>query len=180
MDHIHWVPRQNKLETRKEKDEVKKREVHECDDRVLDPDVMVDPPTPKPTCKAEGLARAMSTIVSSCEGNSTMKKWDLPRFCGGTHHTQITHPPITRIRWRVRDPDANIYILSSWKEYILCMFRGKGSEKSARLRPFSTTLVLNTWNKNQIYVLVTRLYSKISHNLEQNWCVTQETMRESC
>jgi hypothetical protein len=28
MTHIHWVPRQNKLETPKEKDEVKKREVH--------------------------------------------------------------------------------------------------------------------------------------------------------
>jgi hypothetical protein len=31
MSHIHWVGRQNKQETPKEKDEVKKREVHECD-----------------------------------------------------------------------------------------------------------------------------------------------------
>ena len=51
MTHIHWVPRQNKLETPKEKDEVKKREVHECDVRTRDPDAMVDPPTPKPTKK---------------------------------------------------------------------------------------------------------------------------------
>jgi hypothetical protein len=29
MSHIHWVVRQNKLETPKEKDEVNKREVHE-------------------------------------------------------------------------------------------------------------------------------------------------------
>ena len=29
MTHTHWVARQNKLETRKEKDEVNKREVHE-------------------------------------------------------------------------------------------------------------------------------------------------------
>jgi hypothetical protein len=28
MSHIHWVARQNKLETLKEKDEVNKREVH--------------------------------------------------------------------------------------------------------------------------------------------------------
>jgi hypothetical protein len=30
MSHIHWVERQNKLEIPKEKDEVNKREVHEC------------------------------------------------------------------------------------------------------------------------------------------------------
>jgi hypothetical protein len=34
MTHIHWVARQNKLETPKEKDEVNKREVHECDVRT--------------------------------------------------------------------------------------------------------------------------------------------------
>jgi hypothetical protein len=38
MPHIHWVERQNKLEIPKEKDEVNKREVHECDVRVRDPD----------------------------------------------------------------------------------------------------------------------------------------------
>jgi hypothetical protein len=65
MSHIHWVPRQNKLETPKEKDEVKKREVHEYDVRTRDPDAMVDPPTPKPTCKAETLARPPPTIASS-------------------------------------------------------------------------------------------------------------------
>ena len=53
MPHIHWVERQNKLEIPKEKDEVNKREVHECDVRTRDPDAMVVPPTPKPTFKAE-------------------------------------------------------------------------------------------------------------------------------
>ncbi len=43
MPHIHWVERQNKLEISKEKDEVNKREVHECDVRTRDPDAMVDP-----------------------------------------------------------------------------------------------------------------------------------------
>ena len=57
MPHIHWVARQNKLETPKEKDGVNKREVHECDVRVRDPDAMVGPPTPKPTFKAEALVR---------------------------------------------------------------------------------------------------------------------------
>jgi hypothetical protein len=41
MPLIHWVARQNKLETPKEKDEVNKREVHEYNGRVRDPDVMV-------------------------------------------------------------------------------------------------------------------------------------------
>jgi hypothetical protein len=49
MTRIHWVARQNKLETPKEKDEVNKREVHECDGRARDPDTMVAPPTPKTT-----------------------------------------------------------------------------------------------------------------------------------
>ena len=62
---IHCVIRQNKLETPKEKDEFNKREVHECDVRVHDPDVMVVPPTPKPTWKDETLTRAPSTIASS-------------------------------------------------------------------------------------------------------------------
>jgi hypothetical protein len=48
MSHIHWVARQNKLETPKEKHEVNKREVHECDVRTHDTDAVVVPPTPKP------------------------------------------------------------------------------------------------------------------------------------
>ncbi len=47
MTRIHWVPRQNKLETPKEKDEVNKREVHEYDVRTRDPGAMVVPPTHK-------------------------------------------------------------------------------------------------------------------------------------
>jgi hypothetical protein len=84
MTHIHWVERQNKLEIPKEKDEVNKREVHECDVRVSDPDVMVVPPTPKPTCKAEALVKASSTIASSCEENAALKKWNLPQLCSAT------------------------------------------------------------------------------------------------
>ena len=81
MSHIHWVARQNKLETPKEKDEVNKREVHECDGRARDPDAMVAPPTPKPTRKAEALAMAPPTIASSCEENAALRKWHSPRLC---------------------------------------------------------------------------------------------------
>ena len=73
MPHIHWVARQNKLETPKEKDEVNKREVHEYDVRTHDPDAMVVPPTPKPTYKAEALARVPPTIASSCKGNAALR-----------------------------------------------------------------------------------------------------------
>ena len=34
MFHIHWVARQNKLEVPRDKDEVNKREIHECDGRA--------------------------------------------------------------------------------------------------------------------------------------------------
>jgi hypothetical protein len=42
---------------------------------------MVVPPTPKPTRKAEALAKAPPTIASSCEENAALKKWHLPRLC---------------------------------------------------------------------------------------------------
>ncbi len=71
MSHIHWVERQNKLETPKEKDEVNKREVHEYDGWAHDPDAIVTPPTPRPTHKTETLVRVSSTIVSSCEENDS-------------------------------------------------------------------------------------------------------------
>jgi hypothetical protein len=44
---------------------------------VRDPDAMNVLPTPKPTRKAEALARAPPTIASSCEGNAALKKWHL-------------------------------------------------------------------------------------------------------
>ena len=81
MPRIRWVARQNKLETPQEKDEVNKREVHECDGRARDPDAMVAPLTPKPTRKAEALARAPPTIASSCEENAALRKWHWPRLC---------------------------------------------------------------------------------------------------
>ena len=61
MTHIHWVARQNKLEIHRDKDEVNKREIHECDARAHDPGTMVAPLTPKQTRKAEALARAPPT-----------------------------------------------------------------------------------------------------------------------
>ena len=81
MSRTHWVTRQNKLETRKEKDEVNKREVHECDGRTHDPDAMVSPPTPNPTLKTKDLVREPVTISSSCEENPALRKWYCPRLC---------------------------------------------------------------------------------------------------
>jgi hypothetical protein len=64
MPHIHWVARQNKLQMLRDKDEVNKREIHEYGGRAHDPDTMVTPRTPKPTLKAEALARMPPTIAS--------------------------------------------------------------------------------------------------------------------
>jgi hypothetical protein len=64
MTHIHWVERQNKLEIPNNEEEVNTREIHECDGQAHDPDTMVAPLTPKPTRKAEALAKAPPTIAS--------------------------------------------------------------------------------------------------------------------
>ena len=64
MPHIHWDSRQNKLEIPRDKGEVNKRGIRESDERAHDPDTMVVPPTPKPTRKAEALARAPPTNAS--------------------------------------------------------------------------------------------------------------------
>ena len=81
MSHIPWVTQQNKLEIPRDKDEVNKREIHECDGRAHDPDTMVAPLTPKPTRKAEALARAPPTIASCREEDAALRKWPLPRYC---------------------------------------------------------------------------------------------------
>jgi hypothetical protein len=60
MTHIHWVVRQNKREIPRDKDEVNKREIHECDGRTHDPDTMVVPLTQKPTSEVEVIVRDSS------------------------------------------------------------------------------------------------------------------------
>jgi hypothetical protein len=67
MSHIHCVTRQNKLEIPRYKDEVNKREIHECNGRAHDPDTMVAPLTPKSTRKAEALARALKAKAKKIE-----------------------------------------------------------------------------------------------------------------
>jgi hypothetical protein len=74
MTHIHWVARQNKLEIPRDKDEVNKREIHECDGRTHDPVTMVSPLTPKPTRKAEVLVRAPPTIALCLEEDDALRK----------------------------------------------------------------------------------------------------------
>jgi hypothetical protein len=65
MPLMHWVARQNKLELPNDEEEVNTRDIHKCDGQVHDLDTMAAPLTPKPTRKAEALARAPPTIVSS-------------------------------------------------------------------------------------------------------------------
>ncbi len=38
MSHIHWVPRQNKLEIPNDEEDVNTREIHKCDGQAHDPE----------------------------------------------------------------------------------------------------------------------------------------------
>ena len=80
MTHLHWVTRQNKLEIPNDKDEVNTREIHKCDGQARDPDTMVALLTPKPTRKAEALAKAPPTIASSREEDAALKELASPRY----------------------------------------------------------------------------------------------------
>jgi hypothetical protein len=73
MSHIHWVPRQNKLEIPNDEEELHTREIHKCDGESHDPDTMVDPQTPKPTRKIEDLVKSPTTIVSGRDEDSVVK-----------------------------------------------------------------------------------------------------------
>jgi hypothetical protein len=81
MTHIHWVPRQNKLEILHDEEEVNTREIHKCDGKAHDPDTMVAPLTPKPTRKTKVLTKAPPTIASRHEEDTALKKWPKPRLC---------------------------------------------------------------------------------------------------
>jgi hypothetical protein len=79
--YVHsGVARQNKLEIPKDKDEVNKQDIHDCDGQAHDPDTMVVPLTPKPTNQAESFSRVPPTIVLSREEDTTLRKWPKTRY----------------------------------------------------------------------------------------------------
>jgi hypothetical protein len=80
MSHMHWVVRQNKQELPNDEEEVNTRDIHKCDGQAHDPDTMVDPLTPKPTRKAEALAKAPPTIVSRRKEDVALKEVVKPRL----------------------------------------------------------------------------------------------------
>ena len=81
MPHMHWVARQNKLELPNDEEEVNTRDIHKCDGQAHDPDTMAAPLTPKPTRKAEALARAPPTIVSRRKEDVALKEVAKPQLC---------------------------------------------------------------------------------------------------
>jgi hypothetical protein len=74
MSHINWVPRQNKLETPKEKDKGKKTR----SPRIRWMRTRYRPP--KPTRKSKSLVRETPTIVSRCGENTVLWQWHWPRL----------------------------------------------------------------------------------------------------
>ena len=102
MPHIHWVARQNKLEIPRDKDEVKQCEIRESDGRAHDPDTMVAPLTPKPTRKAETLARAPPTIASRREEDAALKEVAmLPRY-------RCLHSPPNEVKTRKKEKKSSL------------------------------------------------------------------------
>ena len=61
---MHWGARQNKLETPKDRDEVNKQDIHECDGWAHDPDTMVAPKTQSDPERRGGGARVHSLLMS--------------------------------------------------------------------------------------------------------------------
>jgi hypothetical protein len=93
MSHIHWVPRQNKLETPKDKDDVNKQDIHESDGRSHDSDTMVVPLTPKPK--------------RSREEEAALRKLPKPRSrCANCILETKTQKPKSEARIRTR---ASVY-----------------------------------------------------------------------
>ena len=74
--HIHWVDRGTG--TRKDRDEVNRREVCECDGWVCDLEVIVSPSRSKLTRKPTSLTRVLPTSDLSCEENVVLRKWNSP------------------------------------------------------------------------------------------------------
>jgi hypothetical protein len=86
MTHIHWVPRQNKLEIPNDEEEVNTREIHKCDGKAHDPDTMVAPLTPKSTREVEVLGarrrRPLTHVVFIIHGKSISDRDEQTRSLG--------------------------------------------------------------------------------------------------
>jgi hypothetical protein len=76
MSHIHWVARGTG--TPKDRDEVHKREVYECDGWVCDLDVMGVPSKLTVIRKDDALTRARATLLLSCWAKTARRKWNSP------------------------------------------------------------------------------------------------------
>ena len=73
MSRIHWVDRGTGIP--KDRDEVNRREVSECDGRVCDLDMMVVPSKLSVIRKTTVLARARSTLFLIW-GEKAARKWN--------------------------------------------------------------------------------------------------------
>ncbi len=62
------------LELPNDEEEVNTRDIHKCDGQAHDTDTMTTPLTPKPTRKAETLAKAPPTIVSRRKEDAGLKE----------------------------------------------------------------------------------------------------------
>ncbi len=82
MSHIHWVDRGTGIP--KDRDEVNRREVCECDGWVCDLDVMGDPSKLSVIRKAAALARVRPTFLLNCWEKAERWKWNMTLLVSGS------------------------------------------------------------------------------------------------
>ena len=92
---IHWVARGTG--TPKDKDEVNKREVCECDGWVCDLETMGIPSILSVILSATALARMFPTLDLSCEEKVARWKWNWPRSdCGSWTPEVVKNRSVSR------------------------------------------------------------------------------------
>ncbi len=74
MPHIHWVERGTG--TPKDKDEVNRREISECDGCVCDLEVVGVPSIFNVIPSDVGLSRMLPTLDLRCEEKTPRRKWN--------------------------------------------------------------------------------------------------------
>jgi hypothetical protein len=81
IEKVRVKNKTHELEIPRDKDEVYKWEIHECNGRAHNPGTMVGPLTPKSTHEVESLDRVTTTMALCHEEVDVLRKWPLPRYC---------------------------------------------------------------------------------------------------
>ncbi len=96
--HVHWVPWGTG--TPKDKDEVNKREVYECDGYVCDLEDVGDPSIFNVIHSVADLPRMLPTLDLSCEEKAARRKWNWSRWDCGNWTPEPTKKQLDQVQRR--------------------------------------------------------------------------------